>query len=142
MKVVINNCFGGFGLSKKGIAEYCKLIGKPVYFYEQKKYRFQDGVDEYVKVDLGDKKDSFLTYSLHTDLGENFNEFPDSAEWFHDSEIPREDKNLVGVVEKLGKMANGKCASLKIVEIPDGTQYEISEYDGNEHIAEKHKTWY
>jgi hypothetical protein len=28
-----------------------------------------------------------------------------------------------------------------VVEIPDGTDYEISEYDGNEHIAEKHRTW-
>jgi len=32
-------------------------------------------------------------------------------------------------------------ADLKIVEIPDGTNYEIDEYDGNEHVAEVHRTW-
>lgn len=43
--------------------------------------------------------------------------------------------------EALGEAADGGCASLKVVEIPDGTDYEIGEYDGMEHVAEKHRTW-
>jgi hypothetical protein len=63
--------------------------------------------------------------------GENFNDGYD-----------REDKYLIEAIEKLGsKKASGRCANLKIVEIPDCTDYEISEYDGFEHISEKHRTW-
>lgn len=53
----------------------------------------------------------------------------------------RADPILIQVVEELGDEANGKCAKLRIVEIPDGVDYEISEYDGNEHVSEKHRTW-
>ena len=48
---------------------------------------------------------------------------------------------LVEVVEKLGSAANGSHASLKIVEIPENVEWEIDEYDGMEHVAEKHRTW-
>ena len=53
----------------------------------------------------------------------------------------RGDPLLVAAVEALGDAANGGCAELRVVEIPDGTDYEIDEYDGLEHIAEKHRTW-
>lgn len=53
----------------------------------------------------------------------------------------REDPLLIQAIEELGEEANGRCAKLKIVEIPDDVEYEIEEYDGNEHIAEVHKTW-
>jgi hypothetical protein len=48
---------------------------------------------------------------------------------------------LVQVVEELGKEANGNYAKLEIIEIPDDVDWEIDEYDGMEHIAEKHRTW-
>ena len=53
----------------------------------------------------------------------------------------RDDETLVEVVECLGEKANGDHASLKIVEIPDGIEWQIEEYDGFEWIAEKHRTW-
>ncbi|MCA1800141.1 MAG: hypothetical protein LC650_02460 [Actinobacteria bacterium] len=59
-------------------------------------------------------------------------------------EIPRTDEILVRVVEELGEEANGKYASLAVVEIPDETnlEWEIDETDGNEIIREKHRVWY
>jgi hypothetical protein len=48
---------------------------------------------------------------------------------------------LIAVVEELGEAANGWAASLKIVEIPDGVEWFIHEYDGREHVAERHRTW-
>ena len=53
----------------------------------------------------------------------------------------RADPILVRVVEELGAEANGKFASLKVVEIPDDVQYEIDDYDGFESIHEVHRSW-
>ena len=54
----------------------------------------------------------------------------------------RTNPKLIECVEKLGgKKASGKLASLEIVEIPDNIEWYIDEYDGIEHIAEKHNTW-
>ena len=57
-------------------------------------------------------------------------------------EIKRDDPALVATVEQLGKAANGYYAELKVVEIPADVQWEIAEYDGAEHVAEVHRTWY
>jgi len=56
--------------------------------------------------------------------------------------VDRTNPDLIRVVETLGKKADGMCAKLKVVEIPDGIRYTIEDYDGAEHIAEEHKTWY
>ena len=58
-----------------------------------------------------------------------------------ESNIKRDDPMLVDVVERLGDKANGDWAELKVIEIPDDIEYTIHEYDGFEHIAEKHRTW-
>ena len=94
MKVVINNCYGGFSLSEAGIARYLELKGI---------------------------------------------EWPNAG--FYDRDIPRDDAFLIRVVEELGDAANGACADLKIVESPDGVDWEIEESDGTEWVAEKHRTW-
>ena len=52
----------------------------------------------------------------------------------------RANPDLVAVVEKLGKAANGNFAELKVVDIPDGIDYRIEDYDGIEWIAEG-RTW-
>ena len=53
----------------------------------------------------------------------------------------RNDPKLVEIVEKLGNNANGEFSDLKVVEIPDGVNWHIEEYDGIEWIAEDHRTW-
>ena len=45
-------------------------------------------------------------------------------------------------MKELGNKANGRYSELKIVEIPDGIEWEISEYDGLETVEEKHRNWY
>jgi hypothetical protein len=42
----------------------------------------------------------------------------------------------------MGGLASGGFASLKVVEIPDGIEWEIDEYDGKETIHEKHRSWF
>lgn len=58
-----------------------------------------------------------------------------------DGTYERDNLLLVAAVEALGEKANGDCASLQVVEIPDGTKWQIEEYDGREWIAEAHQTW-
>jgi hypothetical protein len=55
--------------------------------------------------------------------------------------IPRDDAKLVRVVEELHAEANGHCAELKVVAIPDEVQWEIAKTDGVEHVSEVHRTW-
>jgi hypothetical protein len=69
---------------------------------------------------------------------------PDGA-YFSEYNIDRADPILVRVVEEMGAGhrtgASGQYSNLVVVEIPDGTEYTIEEYDGQEHIAEVHQTW-
>ena len=90
MKIVINTCYGGFGLSKTALALFNERAGAII-------------TDEY--------------------------------------SINRNDLILVQIVEQLGEAANGRFSELKVVEIPDDVEWGIEEYDGNEWIAEKHRTW-
>jgi hypothetical protein len=55
--------------------------------------------------------------------------------------IERDDPALVQVVEEFDETVNDWCSNLKIVEIPDGVEWQIEEYDGSEWIAEKHRIW-
>lgn len=55
--------------------------------------------------------------------------------------VPRNDAMLVRVVEELSAEANGHCAELKVVTIPDGVQWQIVKTDGGEHVSEVHRIW-
>lgn len=59
----------------------------------------------------------------------------------HHIDYERTDPLLVKYVEMDSKLASGKLASLKVVEIPDGVEWYIDEYDGTEIVAENHRTW-
>lgn len=56
-------------------------------------------------------------------------------------DIERDDPHLVEVVESLGERADGRHADLRVVDIPEGVDWQIEEYDGKEWIAETHRTW-
>ena len=119
MKIVINSDFGGFGLSREAFE---MLLQRKGIEYEVEESKTFGVIREsfYRKGHAGDDKFYLSEYD------------------FYES---RADKDLVEVVEKLGSAANGSHASLKIVEIPENVEWEIDEYDGMEHVAEKHRTW-
>lgn len=142
MKIVKNACFGGFGLSLKAQKEYLKRKGKEMFVYKQTKYSYSDKETEYVKVDIDSNRGVFVNV-LTIDIGDKVNKLTyKDDEYFNDSDIPRDDADLIAVIEEMGvEEASDQFARLEIVEIPDGTEWEIDEYDGSETIREKHRSW-
>jgi hypothetical protein len=111
MKIVINCDYGGFSLSDLAIETYADRKG----------------------IKLKKEKTSFGGITLFTNIVTN--------EDFESRDIERNDPVLVKVVEELGSKSFGFAANLKIVEVPDDVNWEVVQYDGLEHIAEKHRTW-
>ena len=134
MKIVINACHGGFGLSEKAVMRYAELKGLTVY---------PEGTGmftTYWRVPEGAREDRTNYYSWPLEEQRASNARLAKQVW-HEREIPRDDPALVQVVEELGADANARFAELGIVEIPDGVAWQIEEYDGLEHVAEKHRVW-
>lgn len=119
MKVVINKCFGGFGLSTKAHEWLIKNRGWKVTKYNEK----GNMEDESAQLVLTDKPELYAKY------------------WDHFSGENRTHKDIIDVVEKLKDKASDTYSKLEIVEIPDSVEWEIDEYDGNESIEEKHRSW-
>lgn len=139
-KIVINVCYGGFGLSDAAMREYAKRKGiklyvegvtngllRPIYWIVPESER--------VKMPFGKDWDD-LTEDERHEYSTRHNK-----EILYDRDIPRDDPDLVAIVEEMGEGANDECADLKIVEIPESVNWYIEEYDGNEHVAEKHRKW-
>jgi hypothetical protein len=133
MKVVVNRCFGGFGLSMKAQREYLKRKGKEAYFYKM------EGATKYVRIDDVDRK-PWLFCTVTEDMGKEASDLPDDA-YFSHYNVERTDPDLIAVVEELGDEANGEHARLEVVEVPDGIAWELEDYDGNETIEEVHRSW-
>ena len=140
MKVVINKCFGGFGLSHEAALRYFEIKGITVY-PEQDQGSWKFWTYWLVKPeDHIESKEGEAFYAMSIEDRRAYNATC-SAQIVSPYEIERNDPGLVQVVEELGDKANGDHAELKVVEIPDDVEYFIEEYDGLEHIAESHRTW-
>lgn len=128
IKIVISKSYGGFGLSDLAYERYLDLKGIKWYKSEDTSWMgtayFTIPIEELSKIEDDDNGVYNLDYFLYP------------------NDIDRTDPILVQVVEELGKKANGKYSSLKVVEIPDDVEWQIDEYDGSEWVAEKHRTWH
>ena len=135
MKIVINKCYGGFGLSSAAIKS---LIESKSSLIEKKSVEEYGGGNN----PIGESKDVGDGFSTHGYfegvLVKEGNVYFLKREYEEDI---RDHEDLIKVVETLGKEANGRYGSLGIVEIPPGIDWEIKEYDGIEWIAECHRTW-
>lgn len=136
MKVVINVCFGGFGLSQAAMLRYAEIKGITLYPEPDK---WGNCTYWTVPQDQRPKAVEHLWHIMSLDECKAHNEAYSKAH-LYDRDFARDDPVLVQVVEELGDESAGRCAKLRVVEIPDGTEWEIEEYDGNEHVAERHRT--
>jgi len=106
MKVLINRCYGGYGISDEAIELW---LEKKYLSYDKEFYRH--GSDYRI---LGESRVNSYT-------------------------IDRADPFLIEVFEELGSNRTSSAfADLELVELPDGCEYSIGEYDGKEWIE---NTW-
>jgi len=143
MKIVINRCHGGFGLSPTALhwlhARGCEGIATPVKEYYGPKWN--DKASEDLKAwnkwwkDLNRPRENpiFMTvFSL------------DEQYVLNDSGVKRDDPLLIRCINELGvEEVNGRFAELVIVEVPDyvGSNWYIHDYDGAEAVHENHQSW-
>lgn len=158
-KIVVNRCFGGFGLSPRAVKEIAKLKGKDCYFFILDMGKGL--LSEHKKITLTELEKSleenritiWSAYSIKNPdfekmskrdedgLYKTANAYSESISVKSDYyQKERADKVLVAVVKKLGNKANGSFADLEIVEVPDDSEWYIDEYDGQETVREG-RTW-
>lgn len=140
MKVVINRCFGGFGLSHEAVMRYFEIKGITVYPEQGKDYWKLWTYWTVKPEDRIESKEGEDFYKMPIEDRAAYNK-AHSEQTIYERDIERNDPALVQAVEELGDAANGAHAELAVVEIPDDVDYRIEEYDGREHIAEAHRTW-
>jgi len=152
-KIVINKCYGGFSISPLAVKRLAELQNKPCYFFKR-----GSNFHQHVPASI-DEVGGTMFWSAYTvpnpdevaPSSDNWSEMT-LAERQHSNQLwesitlssrpnNRSDPLLIQVVEELGEKADGDCAELKIVEIPDGVVWEIDEYDGMESIDEVHQSW-
>lgn len=133
MKIVINTTYGGFGLSDQAIYRYAELKGIVLY-----KENFQGIYSNFYRIPVNE----------YYDFKDEVNTHPSDEGYvklksleFSYNDIPRNDSDLVRVVEELGDAANFAHSKLKIVEIPSGVDWMIDGFDGIEWVSEKHRSW-
>ena len=137
-EVVINTCYGGFGLSAEAMLWIHQNYPGVLETMPAEKYFGKGGFES--------REEALGKWRAYQETGEHPSPFwtifiDDNTVLPNDSDIPRDSPALVACVKTLGERANGSCAKLVIVEIPDDVDFKINEYDGLEHIAEKHRTW-
>lgn len=134
MKIAINRCYGGFGISNEAMKRLIQMGAACIESSRQRDW----------------EKDDFYRFNVH--IGDGFfiaNGGFLSGVVAHkkkvytlksDYEI-RTDLDLIKVINEMGAAANGRFAELAIVEIPDGIAWKIDDYDGIETVREQHRSW-
>ena len=133
-KIVINSCYGGFSISEQAVLAYAARKGLTVYKDGERwaasywtippedpgRISFAKSQLNWRAISLAERARANEFYSTHT-----ISTRPED----------RTDPDLIAVIEELGtKAASGANAELEIIEIPPGTLYRITEYDGYESL--------
>jgi len=106
IKVVYNNCFGGFVISRACAERMAELGNK----------------EAQSMIEIFNHRQTMIEREGHQFYGYIY-------------ETPRHDSALVQAVEELGEDASGDMSDLRVYEL-SGDKYFIDEYDGSETVVE------
>lgn len=126
VKVVVNRCFGGFGISPEAQLELhkrgCSHIteNKLDEYFNGSFYKTDDDKVRHLKMCDIPHMDGIIYLDEHRPSFDN-----------------RCCPHLVKLIEEWGsERVSGKCANLHIVEVPSDVKWGIDDYDGSEKIEE------
>ena len=120
MKVAVNTCYGGFGLSPDAQKALAKKRGVEVFIF---------------------KENSIMTWTLiklpPTDVVADKEKLANwiTKYYYRVKTDVRHDPDLIAVIEEFGKAADSEFAEIDIQEVK-GDRYIIEEYDGTEALVE------
>ena len=140
MKVAYNSCFGGFSLSPTALTEFARMKGVELTWYKQTGYK-HNGNEQYQRIGGSPNSCGLSLIPLSVDAGDVISSLPKGVYYYPNFDELRSDSDLINVIETMGEGANGMCASLSIIEIPDGADFEIENYDGNESVVPPRQSW-
>ena len=149
MKVAVNKCYGGFGISNIALKELVIRKANCIKVFTPKSYHGGENKNKNIREEWKRRwKEEFAEY---IDIGDGFMAHNCGFNLYRDGLIyklndrsdieVRTDKDLIEVIEKLGDRASDRFANIEITEIPDGVIFEIEEHDGMESVHEKHRSW-
>jgi len=119
MKIVVNRCYGGFGLSNKAFE---KLIELGFPYIREKDAPNEDYDSEELRI---------VIFDSPTTTGSKYMILENSYE----EEDKRIHPLIIQVVEELGKEANGSCTNLRIYEIPDDGVEKVYDWDTGKRLV-------
>ena len=136
-RIVANRRYGGYRLSHEAVLAYAarkriRLFPYAIDFDPEKGFTVR------AVTDMSAERHYRTTYSLN-DAGPSA--LYTDLRVFRPGNIPRDDPDLVAVVERLGTAASGPHSLICIVEIPDGVDWEMGDDSGYEYVVEKHRVW-
>ena len=150
MKIILNKCYGGFGVSTEAYQLYARKKGFELYPYIHIGRYMTGNTDEccFKKIEWKNIMFSNIAtiryFYLKKDYGdkiseEDFEEIDD--DYIRIDESYRTDPVLIDVVEELGVYASGLGSKLIVVDIPDDLDYVIDKKDGFEVLHQRVQTW-
>jgi hypothetical protein len=136
-KQVVIGSRGSEMLSLDAIQEYITRKGITVYFYKLRgNYLLDCPVDKVcglsrIKAEWPNLWMTLEDFGAVTDISSFIGKHWDT--W---SDIPRDDPELIAVIDMLGvEKAAGRGTRLEVVKIPEGVEYEICEIEGVELVT-------
>lgn len=140
MQVLINRCYGGFNISGQVLFELIENKSELI-----KVHKFNEwftSTHEYETDAYKEFKPDWLINSWENIIINNITKLVYRLNEGDDPIKFRSNKELINIFNKLGKEKfSGPFADIQLIDIPDNIEVKLSEYDGVEWIAEKHRTW-